>query len=515
VIELVFYKAKEKIKESQADKSLLKNVEKVNMELNSENVKSLIDKSSDVGKREIYIAGDKRFKATIFFIDGLIRGDEVGETIIKPLVNDYVLNQAKTEKEIIELIEKGAVYFPFQNKREDINLVINDILSGQTAIVFDNENIAITFDTKGFAARNISEPTSENVYKGSKDVFVETIRTNTATVRRKIRSKDLIINEIYIGKRSLTPVAIVYIESIANQMLVDELKRRLENINEDAALTTSSVEEYIIDKKYSFFPQVLNTERPDKFGSYIIEGGVGLIIDGIPFCFIVPATLNQVLQAPEDYSNNYIISSFIRIIRYIGMIIGITLPALYISVVSFNQVLLPPDLALSVKAAKLDVPFNSFMEIIIMLIAFEMLQEAGIRLPKTIGQTISIVGALIIGQAATEAKIVSPVVVIVIAFTAIADFTMPNQDFRFALRACRFILVILSSLFGLVGLMIGVLLILYQLSRIESYGVPYLYPYVGSYKAELEDSLFRYPQFLNRKRPRGFKTKDKVKRDEE
>ena len=480
-----------------------------NIELTVNNIKHMMLGSEDIIFREILV---NNVKVTILYIDGLINNTITSDFILKPLKQDENIKTAKSESQIIKLIQEGNIYYASQKTRTTANDVISDILLGSTALIFDNEKTAITFHNAGFEKRSITEPTGENVIRGSKDSFVETLRVNTSIIRNKIKSQNLKIEQITIGERTQTPVDIIYIDGIVNIKMVDELKKRLEGINIDGALTTSIIEEYLIERKYTLFPQIIYTERSDKFCSDIVEGRIGLIVDGIPSTFILPATLLQCLQAPEDYSQNFIFSSAIRLMRFVLMVIALILPAFYTAVTSFHQEMIPSKLASFIVTAKEGVPFPTFIEVIFMLVTFEILIEAGIRLPKAIGQAMSIVGAVIVGQSAIEANLVSPAVLVIVALSAISSFAMPNQDLSNAIRFWRFIIVILASIIGLFGLMMGLLALLLVLADMEFLGVPYLSPFVASEYMDLKDSIFRLRLPNLHKRPYNLKTSDRKRR---
>lgn len=472
-----------------------------NHELTAEALRSVLGENSDVTFKEICINGKEHLLTTLLYIEGMIDTKTVNDDILKPLAQESRLSEDKSLKGIITLIEHGTVYHAAHKTRTNINDCINDVINGSAALIFDSERMAITFDVKGFEKRAITEPTGENVQKGAKDVFVETLRVNTATVRRRIKTPKLRIVQTIVGRQSMTAVAIVYIEGLTNKFLVNEVKKRLDNIQIDEVVSSGHIEEYISDSKTTMFPQIAATERPDRFCSNIISGRVGLIIDGLPISYIVPATINQLMQASEDYSQNYIVSTFIRCMRYFLMFLTLFFSGIYISVATFHHEMIPKELAISIAAAKEGVPFPAFIEVLLMLLAFEILLEAGLRLPRTIGQALSIVGALILGEAAVTAKIVSPSVVIVVAITGIAGFTMPNQDFSNALRLWRLIIAVLSSIAGLFGLTIGSLILLFHYCTLESFGVPYLSPFVTADSKSWTDTVFRLPLFLHKKRP--------------
>lgn len=482
--------------------------------LTSENIKNQIGDSSDIIIRTLFVNGNKDLLVTLIFVDGLINSKNVDDDVLKPLLQEGILSQSGSEKEIIERISNGALYHSAVKVRSKIDECIEDILDGSAALIFDKVQRAATFDIKGFEKRAISEPSGENIIKGAKDAFVEAIRVNTSLVRRKIKTQNLRIYETKVGVQTLTSIAVVYIEGLTNKNLLKEVLKRLDSINIDGALTAASIEEYIIDNKWSIFPQVMYTERSDKFCESILYGRAGLIIDGLPIAYIVPVVFSMFLQAPEDYANNYIVASIIRIIRYGSYVATLVIPGFYISITTFHQEMIPTDLAMSIIKSKSGVPFPIFVEVLFMLIAFELLIEAGLRLPKTIGQAVSVIGAVVVGQAAVTAKLLSPAVIIVIALTGIAGFTMPNQDFSNSVRFWRLILVICSVIAGLFGLSIGLLVMGYMLSKMESFGVPYLSPFAANEGRELlQDSILRFPLFTMKKRPMNLKTTNKKRQE--
>ncbi len=484
--------------------------ENKNVDLTGDNIKTLLSDSDDIVIRNLYINGIERQKVTLCFVDGLINSKIVNDDILKPLLQETGLSEAKNSKEIIDLIEHGTLYAASQFTRDSIDDTINDILNGSAALIFDKEKRSITFDVKGFEKRNIQESTNENVIKGSKDSFIEVMRVNTALVRRKIRTQNLRIKQMIIGQETVTPVAVCYIDGIANENLIKEVTERLQKINIDGVLNTSSIEEYIIDNKISTFPQILYTERPDKFCSNLMEGRVGILIDGLPTAFIAPGVINQFMQAPEDYSKNFLIASMISVIRSLSLITTLILPGFYIALSTFHQEMLPRELALTIISSKEGVPFPTFIEALLMIISFEVLLEAGLRMPKPIGQAVSIVGALVVGQSAVEAKMASPAVVIIVAVTVIAGFTMPNQDFSNALRLWRFVLTVFSSIAGLFGLSIGFILLMIHLASMETFGLSYLTPYAANEGQDIAtDTIIRLPVWLMKKRPRSLRTINK------
>lgn len=484
------------------------------MELTTENIKKILSDSPDVQYQVHYINGCRNLPVTVIYIAGLVNKKIINDDILKPLVQEKVLSEANNFPDIINLIEKGIIYNAARKVNTKLDDTINDIINGSLALVFDKEKKAITFEVKEFEKRSITEPTNENVLKGSKDSFIEVLTVNRALVRRKLRTPNLRIKEIIVGTQTKTPINVIYIENITNQEIVDEVMKRLAEINVDGAIVAGSIEEYIIDNKRTVFPQVAITERTDKFCQHILEGKVGMIIDGLPIAYVIPVDTAMFYKAPEDYAQNYITSSFIRCLRYISSLITLFLPGFYISITTFHQEMIPTSLAESIIESKGDVPFPTNTSVLMLLIAFELLLEAGLRLPRTIGQAISIIGALVVGQAAVQAKLISPAVVIVVAVTGITGFTMPNQDYANALRILRFIFVISASIAGLYGVSLAFVALLYHINSLETFGVPYLSPFVANEGREmLQDTLIRIPLYKIKKRPSSFKPINKKRQE--
>lgn len=299
--------------------------------------------------------------------------------------------------------------------------------------------------------RALSPPENEPSLKGARDSFVESLRTNTSLVRRRLRAPELKIAEVIAGRQTVTPVDILYIEGITNPDLVAETKRRLAAVDTDELLQTASLEELIVDEVDTAFPMIAYTERPDRFCAGLVEGRVGVIVDGIPLGYLLPGTVGQFFKTGQDRAQNWVAASFLSVLRYLCMLLSLFLPAWYVAAVNFHPEMIPARLAWSISEAKTDVPFSTIFEVLIMLLAFEAVQEAGLRLPGAIGQTASILGGLVVGSAAVEASIVSPVVLIVVAIAGIAGYTVPSQEFAAALRIWRFGLAIAASLGGSSG----------------------------------------------------------------
>lgn len=473
---------------------------KINGLLTSDNIKKILGDSNDITVKEVFTWNNK-VKIVAIGIDGLVDSEVIDNYVLRPLTVGRPFENIESEKEAYQLAREGFLYHFSQDEVKDLNDAINKILQGVTVVVFDNVKKAIAFDAKNIPQRGIQEPENESVLNGAKDAFVESLRTNTALIRKKLKSRFLRLESFTVGKESQTPVNIVYLNDVADKGILEELRRRIKNIDVNSLISTKTFEVGISDNKYSIFPQVQYTERVDKFCSNLTDGKIGILIDGLPVAYIVPGILAMFFQAPEDYSENYILASFVRILRYICFGLSMMLPGFYIAITTFHSEMIPTKLLISIIQSKEGVPFAIAFEIIGLLIAFELLIEASLRLPKSIGATISIIGGLIVGDAAVNAKLISPVVVVVIAITGIAGFVIPNQELSNATRISRLLFVIAGTLGGLFGIAFVIIVIIYYLSNLTSFGVPYLSPLAGNEgKGLLNDSVLRLPKDLEGKK---------------
>jgi len=454
-------------------------------------------------------------KLTVVFVDGMVNSDMVDNFILKPLIKEKELKQSDTDEALIGLIMSGAVYHCQRKLTTKLSDAYTQLLSGSALLVFDNTKKVVSFDIKGFDRRGITEPSNENVLKGSKEGFIEVLRVNTSMLRRRIPSSDLVISERKLGVRTHTNVAVVYMNGIANMEIVDEVKRRLGEINIDGIVSIGIIEAFLTGKKFSIFPKILYTERPDRICKALLAGRVAILIDGFPIGLIEPVDLFMFISAPEDYSESAFIGSLFRMLRYISAFASLVVPGFYVSITMFHHEMIPVKLANAIIQSKEGVPFLSYVEVILMLFAFEVLLEAGLRLPKSVGQAVSIVGAIVIGDAAVSAKILSPSVVIVIAAAGITGFVVPEQNMANALRVCRLLLVLCAITSGLYGVSLGLILLLYHMSTLEEYGVSYLAPLSTFNDAQntqyLTDSLIRAPWRKIKNRPEQLYTEDQVR----
>lgn len=482
------------------------------MIINSQVLKELFKKSSDVLIRPIKLTQND-ITVHLFCVDGLVSSDLLDKAVLKSLISDPNIKEYKTEKTFLDYLVDGGAYHAFTSEENDVEKLIKVVLSGNAALIFDGEQKAVVYDIKNFDKRSINAPEEEGVMKGAKDSFIEVMRTNTALIRRRIRSKYLVVESLTAGKVSKTDIALVYISNIADMETVNKIRGIIQDINIDNISTPAFIEEYLIENKKSIFPQIMYSERPDRIAANLSDGRIALVVDGIPFVYLLPCQLPMLMQSPEDYANHYFIGSSLRLIRYIAMIMTLFLPAFYIAATTYQNQMLPVQLALSTQQAKQNVPFSSASEVLGLLIAFEILIEAGLRLPKTVGTAMSILGGLVVGQSAVAAKLISPAVVVIVALAGIAGFIMPNQDLSSGIRLSRFLFAVLAAFGGFFGLTAGLILLIAHLCSLDNYGVAYMSPFVDIEEGNHKDTLFRYPIRYFRKRPNNVVPENRTKQN--
>lgn len=460
--------------------------------INSQVIKEFFSASGDIQLRPIVI-NQSNIKTHIFAVDGLINTQLIDEVILKSFKFDPYLANCKTERELMDYLLEGGAYHVYTIEESDYKQMVTYVLSGMVAFIFDNEQKAIVYDARAFDKRSVQAPEDEGVVKGAKDSFIEVMRTNTALIRRRVRSEHLVMEPLTVGKLSKTDITLTYISDIVDLNLVEKIRDRINQIDIDNISAPAFIEEYLIDNKNSIFPQIMYTERPDRVAANLTDGRIALVIDGQPMVYILPCQLPMLLQSPEDYADHYIIGSFFRGIRYLSMVLTMILPAFYIAATTYQSQMLPVELALSTQAAKLNVPFSSSAEVLGMLIIFEILIEAGLRLPKAVGTAMSILGGIVVGQSAVSANLVSPAVVVIVSLAGIAGFVIPNHDLGNSIRIIRFGFGVIASLGGFFGLAIGMILLLVHLCSLNNYGTAYLSPFVDVDKRNHRDTLFRFP----------------------
>ncbi len=469
---------------------------------NIEIINKIVGENTDLVTRHFTLGRNKLIPAVLFYFDNMIDSAHIDLNIIQPLLTDAYTSGLTTGPEIIKAIELGNIISRGQmTKVNEMKTLTNGLLEGDAVLLIESVNEAYVLSAKGYAHRAVTVSDIEPVVNGPKDAFIEVLSVNLSLIRRRIHSPNLVFQSLKVGKVTQTTVCVAYIKGICSTELVTEVWSRISKIDIDGILGSNYIEEFISDEPFSVFPQVRNTDRPDVASAALLEGRVVIVVDNTPKILILPGEFFSLLQSAEDYYNRYFFSTVIRLLRYLAVFIALTLPAFYLAAANFHQELIPTDLLVSIISARTGVPFPNFLEAFLMEGTFEILREAGVRLPRPIGQAVSIVGGLVIGQAAVQASIVSPLMVIVVSLTAIATFTIPQYNISQSIRLLRFPLMILGATLGLYGLMLGLLFLLIHLASIRSFGTPYLAPLSPLKLSDLKDTVIRAPLWVHIKRP--------------
>jgi len=461
--------------------------------------------SPDIVFREFRIGAST--PAVLIYTDGLANAEQLHDFLIDSHLQDA------SEADIL-FFRNAFPTVPAVTAIDTPDALYNEILSGNTAILVDGQSRGYALNTPGWTERAVTESSTQTVIRGPKEAFTENVRTNTALVRRRIKDPRLWMEQRTVGRVTKTAVAIMYMKGIVSDSIVEEVRSRLDRIDIDGVLEGGYLEEFIQDEVYTPFPTVFNTERPDAVAANLLEGRVAILVDGTPFVLLVPVLFSENLQSPEDYYQRADIATLLRALRYIGFLIALLGPSLYIAIITFHQELIPTPLLISLAAQREGIPFPAFVEAMLMEITFEFLREAGIRMPKTVGQTISIVGALVIGQAAVEAGIVSAVMVIVVSSTAIASFVLPAFNLSIAVRMLRFLFMGLAASFGLFGVTIGIIALVLHLCSLRSFGIPYLSPFAPLLPGDQKDTILRLPHWRMNRRPRLINRKNATRQSD-
>lgn len=470
---------------------------------------------ADIKKKEMNLGSEQDLACYLTYIEVSVGMgySELGRVLTE-------LSKA-TREEALRKLEDNALGISDAVFFETIEEAVDGLLTGETILFVDGFTKAVKIPDEGYPGMGIDETDSEKVIRGSNEGFCESVKQNAALIRKRIRSSRVKVRQVKAGCRSKTNVYVMYVEDIVYPGLVEKIEQRLEGFEIDGVLDSGVLEQLSEEKWYSPFPQFQTTERPDRASMSLLEGRVVVMSDNSPIALILPTDYNSFIKTSDDYYNRWEIATFGRMLRYVASFFAMTLPGFYLAVTNFHTQILPTSLLLSFADARQGVPFPAVVEILIMELSFELLREAGVRLPGAMGNTIGIVGGLIIGQAAVDANLVSPIVVIVVSFTALCSFAIPNEEFATAFRLLKFFFIILCAAWGYFGLLLGLLAVLIHLSHLRSFGIPYLMPFVGADLNDYEDErdfLWRQPLFRLTKRPiyakRSERTKLKVKKGE-
>lgn len=462
-------------------------------------IQDIFRNCSDFVCHEI-VSADGRKMLTLY-IEGLVNTELLTQHVIKPLQQTPLPKRHAAADDSITSLQESVLPNSSVKVVKDLTTLTQNVLSGHAAVLVEGRAEGLVVCLQGWKPRSIEDPQGESYIRGPREGFTEEIRTNAILIRRKLQTNRLKVESFTIGELSNTKVELLYIEGIASETILAEVRRRLSRIQIDGIFESGYIEELIEDSPYTPFPQIQNTERPDVTAANLLEGKVAILVDGTPFVLLLPYTFWSGLQSGEDYYERFMISTLIRWVRYLFLFIALLFPSLYVAVTTFHQEMIPTNLLLSISEAREASPFPALVEALIMEITFEALREAGVRLPKQVGSAISIVGALVIGQAAVQAGIVSAPMVIIVSLTAIASFTIPRFNFAVSIRILRFPLILLAGTLGLYGITIGLICMLIHLNSLRSFGVPYLYPVAPFSMRDLKDVLVRAPIWKMTLRP--------------
>lgn len=472
--------------------------------INKEELYSIFGGSSDFHVSDLVIGGSRGF---ICYLKSMTDQKLIAELIMKPLAAaaEQKLPPFRSAQDL-EQFRQLHFAGPIHEYYIQYHDAVTAILSGSALLIADGVRCALALHIEGIQNRSIEEPSTQTSVRGPKEGFIESVQTNMSLIRRRIRNPRLQFESYLVGNNTQTSVVIAFIDQVVNSSLLNEVRKRISDIEVSAILDSGNVKEMIEDRTFTPFPTILSTERPEQVAGSILEGKIAILVNGSPFALIVPTVFTDFFVTSDDYFERFGIASLIRMVRYIAFLLTLILPSGYVAITTFHQELIPTPLLISIASQREGVPFPSVVEILMMEVTFEILREAGIRMPRAVGQTVSIVGALVIGQAAVEAGIVSNILIIVIALTAISNFVSPVYSFANAARIVKFALILMASIFGLYGLILGLVFLVAHLASLRSFGVPFLAPIAPFKLGDMDDVFIRFPYWSLKKRPSYLKT---------
>ncbi|MDQ1914889.1 spore germination protein [Paenibacillus sp. GD4] len=459
---------------------------------NIEEIKRLFPASPDLAVYRFF-AGPQEIPAVLVYLDGLTDKNSINNNVLRPLMNQAPEGNDRIPVPTISGVRHVTVWGDVEQA----------VLSGESVLFIEGDQVARVYDTQGWPQRAIEDPQLESSLKGAHQGFVETGMQNIALIRRYVPNRELRIAEHSVGRRGKSKIWIMYLQDVAHPEVLQELQDRIRQLDIDAIVNTGELAELIEDNSFSPFPQFILTERPDTAVSQLLQGRYVVVVDRSPSVIVAPAAFISFFQSVDDYNSRWLIGSFLRLLRFVAFTIAVFLPAVYIAFISFNHEVIPLELFLSIAESRERVPLPPLLEALLMEIMLEMIREAGIRLPAPIGQSIGMVGGIIVGQAAVQAHIVSNIMVIVVASTAIASFTIPNYDMGTAIRLLRFPMMLIASLFGIIGIVVGLMMLIAHLVSLESLGTPYGSPLAPFRWADMKDTFVRLPLWSMFKRPKS------------
>ncbi|MCY9377184.1 spore germination protein [Bacillus sp. T17B1] len=507
-------KDKQKTEEKNQDQSQEKErpvLVSASLAKNIAETKKTVGSSSDVIIREIKIGEQDRVHLAVIYIAGLVDNSTIHESLIEPLVQDESIQNPDVIQQILEkTLPLGGV-----KAEKSWDNLFSELMVGNALVFADGSEEALICSTQGGEQRSIQEPSTQVSFRGPRQGFTESLETNISMIRRYIKNPNVWVEKMKIGSVTHTDVALMYIHGICDEKVLKEVKQRLKKIDIDSILESGYIEQLIEDETFTTFPTMYHTERPDVVAGNLLEGRFAIVVDGTPFVLIAPALFVQFFQSVEDYYSRFDIATSIRVLRVLVFFISLVAPAVYVAATTFHQEMIPTQLLVVIAAQREIVPFPAVVEALTMEVAFEILREAGVRLPRVVGSAVSIVGALVIGQAAVQAGIVSPAMVIIVAITAIASFATPAFAMAISARLIRFIFIIASSIMGFYGLILGIIMMFVHLCSLRSFGVPYMSPLAPFSSQGVKDTLFRVPWWADENRPESVSKQDKVRQGDD
>ena len=459
-----------------------------------------LPQNADIVIREFEVALKPPLKTVAVFLEGGASSKMIDEFVLQPLMLLSNLDAGGLPNQVPDIIKKRLLPANQTEEKHDMKDAIEGVLAGTTAIFVDGYPSVFLVETKAWPHRGVERPVTENVIRGPQVAFVEDVRTNTALVRKRLRNDAVVTEMLKIGRMTKTDCALMYIKGVANPKLIKEVKRRLEAIKIDFVTDSGILQQLIEDNAYAVISGILSTERPDRVSAYMAEGHVAIIMDGTPFALVIPVVFWGLLHSPEDYYLYWPYAIMLRWIRLLAFGVALLTPAVYIAMTNYHPEMIPTDLLYAIAGAREKVPFPVIAEVLLMEISFELIREAGVRIPTVIGPTIGIVGALILGQAAVAAFVVSPILVIVVAITGLGSFAIPNYSLSFSLRILRFGYILLAAGWGFYGIAVGLFVLVMQLCGQKSFGVPFMSP-VAPFRPTSGDVVTRYPYYMMNEKP--------------
>lgn len=489
--------------EPESPENLVKEQLSPHLQENIDNLSALLQGCSDAVTKEFKF-GQPSTRGLMLFIDGMTDKKEVETNLLKPLLLELNMQAQGGDldgPDILSFVQNNVLPLADLKPMETLQEVCHHITSGDTVFLIDGCTSGLAAGTRSWQGRQIQSPENETVVFGPKEGFSETLRFNTALLRRRIKSTNLKIESLVLGRISKTDVVVCYIDNIAPPELVAEIKKRLESIDIDAVLDTGYLAELIADNKWTIFTQTEHTEKPDRVCGAMLEGRVCIMADGTPMALVVPIAFPEYMISPEDYYIHFIPASLFRMLRFAAFFIALLAPSLYVAIITYHHEMIPTPLLLTIAATRQGVPFPAFVEALLLDATFELLREAGLRLPRAVGPAVSIVGALIIGDAAVRAGLVSTPMVVIVAFTGIASFVNPSYNAGIIVRIARFGFLFAAGALGFLGIIIGLILMALRMASLSSFGLPYLAPMAPFDLHQMGDIIIRRPWFNNKKRP--------------